>query len=391
MEDNIRHISALITGRLRETLTDQQQRELDEWLDQSPENRALFHSLADERQMAAELDRFSQYDPARSLEKIRAGFPELAAHRQPARTIRLKWWAAAAAAALLIGTAIYTFQRPQKQPMVQAGPAKPAADAQPGTSVATLTVAGGATIQLDSSAQGALATNDGSRVSKTGHGGLDYDASAEAPVMHTLRTPRGGHYQVTLPDGSKVWLNAASSLSFPTAFTGSSRNVTISGEAYFEVAADAAKPFTVSLPGGGTIAVLGTAFNINAYDNEPSIKTSLVEGRIRITAAGDSKTLLPGEQARITGNRELIIEKHADLEMATAWKEGKISLNGTDLAALMRQLSRWYNVDVEIKNKADRQVIGGVINRNVKLSTVMKALSLYGIETRLENNVLTVY
>lgn len=390
MEENIRHISDLLTGRLRETLTEEQQNELDEWLARSPEHRALLEALSNEREMAQDLDRFARYNPENSLEKIRAAFPEMGSPGRPAKTIRLKWWAAAAAAALLIGTGVYTWQRPEQPAVAMDSPA-PAKDPQPGTLTATLTVAGGSTIRLDSLATGSIATGDGSKVSRSGKGSLDYDDTHQAPVIHTLRTPRGGHFNVTLPDGSRVWLNAASALSFPTAFSGKARQVTISGEAYFEVAPDAAKPFTVELPGGGSIAVLGTAFNINAYDDEPSIKTSLVEGRIRVSVDGDSQTLQPGEQANITGNRELIIEKQADLELATAWKEGKISLKGTDLASLMRQLSRWYNVDVEIKHNAGRHVLGGVINRNVKLSTVMKALSLYGIDIRLENNVLTVY
>ncbi len=391
MEEDIEHISALLTGRLRETLTGEQEHELEEWIARSPDHRALLDSLSDEHQLAENLGRFAAYNPENSMEKIRTAIPELTVSRHPARTVRLKWWAAAAAAALLISIGIYTWQRPEKPQTASASSSKNSTDAQPGSLSATLTIAGGATIRLDSSATGTIATHDGAKVSRTGNGGLDYDASSTEPVTHILRTPRGGHYHVTLPDGSRVWLNAASSLSFPTAFSGNARNVTITGEAYFEVAPDAAKPFTVSLPGGGNIAVLGTAFNINAYDDEPSIRTSLVEGRIRISAAGNSRTLQPGEQAKITGNKELIIEKHADLETATAWKEGKISLKGTDLTELVRQLSRWYNVDIEIINNADRQVLGGVINRNVKLSTVMKALSLYGIETRLENNVLTVY
>ncbi len=202
-------------------------------------------------------------------------------------------------------------------------------DALPGGNRAVLELADGSLIGLDSAGSGTLAIQGDSRISKTKDGVVAYDdednQSTEAQSWNRISTPRGGQYQVSLPDGSKVWLNAASSLRFPVAFTGTERVVELSGEAYFDIAANANRPFRVSVtaPGKGpmTVDVLGTQFNVQAYADEPLRTATLVSGKVRVSNGDAGKMLIPGQQAVLKGSHQLTVQE-ANIEAATAWKAG---------------------------------------------------------------------
>jgi transmembrane sensor len=225
---------------------------------------------------------------------------------------------------------------------------------------------------------------------KLDNGALAYRAnppvtnpSAARPLVYgynTISTPRGGQYQVLLPDGSKVWLDAASSLRFPTAFTGGERLVELTGEAYFQIAGDASRPFKVHIPSTSTeIQVLGTDFNVAAYAEEGDIRTTLIGGAVRVTAAGKAAVLEPGQQARVTegGTAALNVVSGVHTDDVIAWKNGLFKFEEASIQSIMRQVARWYDVDVVYDGKVDQQFIG-TIPRQVQLSTLLKILESTG-------------
>ncbi|MEO9021462.1 MAG: FecR domain-containing protein [Ginsengibacter sp.] len=251
-------------------------------------------------------------------------------------------------------------------------------DVTPGGNKAVLTLADGSTIILDSAQNGTITTQGNIKILKL-NGMLTYNnlSKKASPLLYnTISTPRGGQYQLILADGSKVWLNAASSLRFPASFEGKERKVELLGEAYFEVAKNASMPFKVKT-NGMEVEVLGTHFNINSYDDESSIRTTLLEGRVKINKNNTSSFLKPGQQAQVNKAGEIRIVNDADMEEAVAWKEGKFQFDRADIHAVMRQVARWYDVDVEYKGPVVSH-FGGTISRNVNLSQVLNMLHLTG-------------
>ena len=218
-----------------------------------------------------------------------------------------------------------------------------------------------------------------------------------------MTTPAGGQYQVTLPDGTKVWLNAASSITYPTAFVDKERPVKISGEVYFEVAKDKEKPFIVDVDGKSSVRVLGTSFNINSYGDESTIKTTLLEGSVKVmrtattAVSTDSVILKPGQQALValpavaaSSDRQLKVTSDVNIEQTLAWKNGLFNFNGSDLHAVMRQLERWYGIKVEYEGSIPDTKFSGEIYRNVNLSDVLEALQRMGVKFRLHGKTLLV-
>jgi len=205
----------------------------------------------------------------------------------------------------------------------------------------------------------------------------------EVLLLNTIATARGNQYQLILSDGSKVWLNAASSLRFPTAFKGKERRVEVTGEAFFEIAKDAARPFKVQV-GGGEIDVLGTRFNVNAYMDESSVKTTLLEGAVVVKRDAALQKLSPGQQAEFTPKGELTLSKNVDVTQETAWKDGLFWFNNTDIHTLMRQVSRWYDVEVENGNSLPARQFEGRISRNAPMADVLKILETNSIHVKVE-------
>jgi transmembrane sensor len=335
----------------------------------------------------------------------------LSTDRSEARVRRMIFWkrlTAAAAILLLIGAGIwYGLIRTPKSEVVTKN-SKPALikDIAPGGNKAILTLGDNSTIVLDDAANGQLAQEGSSRVNKTKDGELRYQSatgkSESALTYNTLRTPRGGQYQLVLPDGSKVWLNAASSIRFPTAFTGDERKVEMTGEVYFEVAKNPNKPFKVhfSSNGGGregAVEVLGTHFNINAYDDEDAIKTTLLEGSVKVVnrqsanSNEQSAILKPGQQAVIAANSPLTTHHSPDLESIMAWKNGLFHFENVDIKTVMRQISRWYDIEVEYKGAVKNEPLFIEVPRNTNLSDVLKVLeTTAGLQLRIEGKKVTV-
>ncbi|MEO6820345.1 MAG: FecR domain-containing protein, partial [Ginsengibacter sp.] len=194
---------------------------------------------------------------------------------------------------------------------------------------------------------------------------------------NTISTPRGGQYQLTLADGSQVWLNAESSITFPTSFTGNQREVKITGEAYFEIAHDANIPFHVNV-NGMDVKVLGTHFNVNAYKDEAEIKTTLLEGSVQVTYNEQAKIISIGQQLILNNKSgKMIVEKNINVDEIMAWKNGKFYFNEASIQSIMKQLCRWYNVDVEYNGEVNK-LFEGTISRQVSVEDIFKILSATG-------------
>ncbi|NML21169.1 FecR family protein [Pseudoflavitalea sp. G-6-1-2] len=309
----------------------------------------------------------------------------------PAKVRRMRWMAAAAAVLVLAvsGGVYYLVQKPVQQN--ELAQTKINNEVQPGRNGAVLTLSDGKQVMLDSTGNGLIAEQSGAHIEHANGQVLYKEADKAAAVINTMSTPRGRKYQLTLTDGTKVWLNAASSITYPTAFTGADRTVSITGEAYFDVAANAAKPFRVKV-NNMEVEVLGTQFNINAYKDEVSIKTTLLQGAVKVTKGTGSQLLKPGQQALSTQNSDqLTLITDADTGHETAWKNNQFNFKYTDLKTVMRQLARWY--DLEVVYEANAPVsnqFGGQIPMDASLSLVLKVLEKGGVHFRLEGNKLTV-
>jgi len=262
----------------------------------------------------------------------------------------------------------------------------------PGTNKAILTLADGSTISLDDALNGNLAQQGNTKIIKF-NGKLAYHPSeslANKTVFNKIATPRGGQYQVTLPDGSEVWLNASSSIRFPTTFTGSQRVIELTGEAYFEVAKNAVMPFIVKMP-QANVEVLGTHFNIMSYNEESVLKTTLLEGSVKFITGNSSNLLKPGQQSQLAAGGKVKIESGIDVDEVIAWKNGIFHFEHSDIGAVMRQLSRWYDVEVDYSNTPVNELFHADISRKNSLSKVLKALELTGkVHFQLEGKKIIV-
>ena len=253
-------------------------------------------------------------------------------------------------------------------------------DVPPGGNKAILTLADGTRIVLDSANNGTLTRQGNTKIIKLNNGELSYTSlndPSTSPrttevVYNTITTPRGGQYQVTLPDGTKVWLNAESSLRFPTSFAGNERTVELSGEGYFEVTHNAKAIFHVKV-NNINVQVLGTHFNINSYGNEPIVRTTLLEGSVKISSGSNTAILRPGQQAGLNSNNDIAIINNADVDEAVAWKNGRFKFNSADIKSIMRQASRWYNVEVVYEREIN-ETFSGSISRNANISQLLKII-----------------
>jgi ferric-dicitrate binding protein FerR (iron transport regulator) len=317
-------------------------------------------------------------------------------------------WIAAAVIIGLLATGIVTILNNNSKPAP-----RPVATTQdvpaPKETRAVITLANGSKVYLDSVENGTIAKENNVNVVKNSEGAIIYSPdhqitpSPDHPIAYnTLFNPRGSKViDITLSDGSHVWLNSGSSIKYPVDFIGKERVVEITGEAYFEVKHNAKQPFKVQLPNGTIVEDIGTSFNINAYSDENDIKTTLIEGSIAVSLSGvegqaNRKILKPGEQAIVNAStplsmtNSLRVTKDVDLDEILAWKNGQFTLRSTDIAMLMRQIARWYDVDVVYEGSIPQNKFGGSLSRDLNLSTLLKALQQSGINVRLENRKIIV-
>lgn len=335
------------------------------------------------------------------LSAIRKGISPRPVSARPVTRI-WKYSAVAAAVILVIGLGGYFFFFSSKRtirPIAAAAPS-PADINAPQTSLATLTLGNGTTVLLDSVSNSTIAEQGNLKIVKLADGKIVCQnasgAASKEVVYNTLFNPRGSKViNIQLYDGSKIWLNAESSITYPVAFSGKERRITIKGEAYFEIARFSTKegknlPFIVQ-KGDMEVKVLGTHFNVNAYDDDKSIRTTLVEGSIQLQAGGRSVLLRPGQQSIWQTGGELNISNDVNMEEVLAWKNGYFYFDDAGIPQLMKQLSRWYNVDIAFEGKIPDRKFGGKIPANTSLSEMLKILSITKINYKMENKTLVIY
>ena len=408
----------MILRSLREDIKEEDALLLNEWIEFSNENSEFFGQFANQDALLSKLTSFRKADSAsiwhRTLEKISenpAATPWQKTRKESFLFRRWKYVAAGGMVLLLAGS-VYLFLRPAaplQQGLIKADRpviVSSGATVLPGSNRATLTLADGSIVIPDKLKNGLLAEQGGIRIEKTAEGELSYTPVQAAHPSgsagdNILSTPRGGQYKVILPDGTRVWLNAVSSLKYPAAFGDRERRVELRGEAYFEVATHPI-PFKVSLhpirgnPGDrrpeNFVEVLGTHFNIMDYDDEPASRTTLFEGSIMINAGRIPVTIKPGQQAIVADSESNVLVIRAPGNV-NAWVDGSIQFDGQDLPAIMRELSRWYDVDVEYAGKIPPFRLDGSISRSTSIEDLLKILNVQGgreLEFRMEGKKIFV-
>ena len=363
----------------------------------SPEELRLFREAATQKENRAELDRLlaawiDRDFPRMSAEDVDAEviYRELAARHaiplgeEPRRGRRIFLFVATAAAVCLLAIAgFFLFHQASPVQVVEKTPAaRPVII--PAGNKAVLTLADGSHIVLDSAADGQLASQGGMRVIKLAGGQLAYKAGGSGastasaamedhPLYNEIATPRGGFYELLLPDGSKVWLDAASSLRYPTAFTGANRSVELTGEGYFEVAPHPQQPFLITTQ-GVTVQVLGTELNLMAYTDEDAIRTTLVNGSVKVVRGGEGQQIRPGEQAAWVRDGQRWQMSTPDMQQVLAWKRMEFRFEGLSMDAIMRQIGRWYDVDIEFRGPQPVGEFNGVISRKRSVADLLAVL-----------------
>ena len=311
------------------------------------------------------------------------------------RLFSWRWVGAAAALIVLIGTGTYfLFSNAGKTEIAKTDNQNTIkTDVSPAGKKAILTLSDNSTIILDHAANGIITQQGNTKISKLNDGQLTYSPLTDKPtevLYNTITTPRGGQYNLTLADGSKVWLNAGSSLRFPASFTGRERKVVLTGEAYFEVAKNVTMPFRVNIADKGEVEVLGTHFNINSYADESTINTTLLEGKVKVSAAGNKQLLSPGQQAKLTANGQISLNNNVDIDQVMAWKNGVFNFANADLQLVMRQLARWYDVDIIYEGEIPQREFAGEMQRDLNLSQVLRILEKNNVHFKIEGNKLIV-
>ncbi|MFN0291971.1 FecR family protein [Pedobacter helvus] len=316
--------------------------------------------------------------------------------KKPTFSLNIKWLAAAAVLVLVFSVGILLFNNEETKQNLDERQAA-AVVIKPGSNQAILTLADGSTIGLNEKGNGVIVQRAGLKVIKSLDGQVQYESDGEAaPSINTIATPRGGQYQLVLEDGTKVWLNAASSIKFPTHFAGSQRAVDITGEVYFEVAKNKKMPFIVRTQ-NQQIEVLGTHFNVNSYTDEAKETTTLLEGSVKVAKlkngavqVGASKIISPGQEASLTSVDKAISVNPADLEAAVSWKNGYFKFDKADIQTVMRQISRWYNVDVKYNGEISADLFVGKIKRTEDIAGVLRILELSKINTSVKGRTIVI-
>ncbi len=365
-KEQIRRLAQkMLTG----TITPEEQQLLEQWLHANPGNELVWEQGdTNEEELGSRI------------------FHRITANPFVRRKKRKIYWAAAASVLLLISAATWLWY-PGKKPAAKqmTGVIAPTTEILPGSDKAILTLGDGRQVTLE----GQKIISDGDLQIRNENNELVYSTTSIVS-LNTMSTPRGGQYQLRLPDGSRVWLNASSSITYPTAFTGKERVVELAGEAYFEVAKNTAMPFTVKM-NGMNVNVLGTHFNVMGYDDEAAVKTTLLEGSVQITKGNTKALLKPGQEANVTTTEEKIRVANGNVEQATAWKNGMFLFNKTDIKSIMRQLSRWYDFEAKYENAFENRNFSGMISRKTELQKVLKMLQMTkDVKFKIEGRTVTV-
>ncbi|MBN8718397.1 MAG: FecR domain-containing protein [Sediminibacterium magnilacihabitans] len=392
MDEKAYRVAYLIAGFIRHRLTEKEHDELDNWVTESDHNMQLFEDLTDENNLAANLEWMDHIQAKKSYESMQ----QKGAFNSVSKKIynRRIWLAAASVIILIVGFFIYKYSTSKSGNVNDINDIVNSDTTllKPGGNRATLTLEDGKIIDLTYAKPGVIEDVSGAHLSKAADGELVYDgngAAANAGTFHTLSTPAGGQFQLTLPDGTKVWLNAATTIKYPVAFTGSERNVEVKGEAYFEVAKNEKQPFKALLEDSTVVTVTGTHFNIMAYQNDKDAQVTLLEGSVLVKNMNAETKLEPGTQAVIK-DRDIVKKIVTNADEITGWKEGLFVFHDAPIETIMMQIERWYDAKIVFKGEI-KQLFNANIRRSEPLTKVLKLLELNGyVHFKIENKTIYV-
>jgi transmembrane sensor len=322
-------------------------------------------------------------------------FADRSGNRRMFPFYRRQWLRYAAMLLLVAGAIGYFYLSPrsaQGKRNIASVPAAPVNEKVfPGGFKATLKLGDGSTVELTPHHRGLITRQGGTNIFLDSSD-VSYQTENKTAdvVFNTMSTPRGGQYRLKLSDGTQVWLNAASSITYPTVFTGSGREVSITGEVFFDVAKKSGKPFRVSVDTQTRIDVLGTSFNVNSYPDESSIRTTLIDGAVRVETNNRHKLMQPGQQLQVYRNGESQLVRNADIDQAIAWKTGTFNFQRMKLDAVMRQLSRWYDVEIVYPGGVPDIIFGGKVQNSLSLQAMLEGLQAMDVHFRIEGKKVIV-
>ena len=378
-------IARIIQKSLKGKLSESEERQLSGWRKVSDENERAFQRMISEDFYTIGMEKLEMYDSRVAYGRF---LQKKYQQRRKRRFLINMARVAAVALPFVIALVLYVGLNREEEQMVRPSLAS---NILPGTSKAVLTLANGQMIPLDKEATDSTIITDGTQISASGSG-VTYASGVESEsvVYNKLEIPRGGEFCLTLSDGTRVWLNSETSIQYPVAFGAKERRVFVQGEAYFEVAKDAKKPFTVQFM-SSSVTVLGTSFNIRAYPEEKRSQTTLAEGSVRIYSPGSSMLLKPGEQAEVSALSGEMVKQEVEVKNFTSWKDGRFVFEQQPLEDIMRTLERWYDIRVIFKDEGAKRIsLSGNMKRYGDFSQVMKMLQMTG-DVRFELHGNDVY
>jgi len=416
MDQSKQYIASAVIRSLNGEASGKERAAVQKWIAQKPENGAFYEKLRDDRFLTEEFKNFVGNESQVKTDTWKIIAARIAANgrvskntpHHPVRVMginRKYGWIAAAACVLVVATGVYYFTAAGNGKLATQNGKEIVATVTgipPASMGATLTLSDGSIVALDTIAVGMLRGQNQVTLMKSGNGEIKYamtgHQSKGKPAFNKLTTPKGKQFKLELPDGSKVWLNAGSALEYPVVFTDNKREVKLEGEAYFEIVHDARHPFLVKIADTAgktgddlTIQVLGTSFNAMAYANESKIQTTLLDGAVMLSKGGKTVRLLPGEAASThwKNDQDLSVAK-ADIEKVMSWKNGMFIYNQAPLLEIMRDIERWYDVEVRYEGDIPDTKFDGYVSRNNSLDKILTILNLNHVHFRIEGRVIII-
>jgi transmembrane sensor len=392
MEERKDHIKRLLQRWMENTITREEKGELVRLLNEQTLLLDVEPALQEMWDAQTRQPVFSEDETVSMIERILSNnrVEEEIDWQPPVHRVHFmrRWGWAAASIIILLGVGVFLWTTNKNDPETQRTVVHaPANDMMPAMGKVVLKLPDGQQIYLDS-LHGSI-VKEGALTVNNKKGALAYNGAADKMEFHTLTVPRGRQYQLQLPDGTNVWLNAASSITYPIIFTGQERKVTVSGEVYFEVAKNRSKPFRVAA-NDMMITVIGTHFNVNAYNDEPFLATTLLEGGVKVSGKNKTVILSPNEQSLSDATGSISVNRNVPINEVMAWREGFFHFESADLPTILRELARWYDVDVVYEGVISKERFFMIVNRNSSLSAVLKALQTNDVSFNINGKKLTV-
>jgi ferric-dicitrate binding protein FerR (iron transport regulator) len=386
-------IAELIAKSVSGDLSDNEAKALLKWVEASEANLSLYNDLTSEEKLSEELAILASFKPSDEWQSIANKTIQSTIPIQKHWNYGRKFWLSSAAIFLMVclgAFQIWKYQNTNTDTIKYSVSSKD--DIAPGGNKATLKLSDGTVIILNDSINGFQSLQQNVKL-LVQNGEITYQTIGKQDELlyNTITTPNGGQFKLVLNDGTKIWLNAASSLKYPLAFSGNERIIELTGEGYFEVAHNANKPFKVLLPGIGQVDAIGTAFNINAYSEEQFLKTTLLQGKVKVAFGNKTDYLNPGQQAQFFQNGNMQVIDQVELDQVVAWKNGEFIFKQMNVEDIMRLISRWYEIEVIYHGVVSKETFSGIVNRNSSLMEVLKIMEEGGIRFKIDGKKINVF